>query len=499
MKDTTIPPYACQLAYLISTSAKERKIFWHNRGHSMPKSEYLNETLEFFSGGSTGSSTTSSPEEILNKLYSTAPKTKRTERGEPPIHVLFVLHIEPKLNKSKVMWLGSPDVQKEYNEVKQELIWLTYFCSKSGVKMTALFNGWYMQLVDRKHDTAHILKLLQDGHEIGTHAHNICYDSSSDTWYVCSNPDRWFADAKKCVDDVVLKLPGGNNRIMCAMFQRGQYSQECNLMTKYGYIIGLGNRPEIAIKSFGHIVWNPWRASCIDCPPGKEYLSLRENFSTPFVSIDHRAQIGSPKSHNVDSTVPTLKRQFIILFIEWKVRDAFDIENKTWCWGVVHHPNYGSTYNKAIEEFFTWLNDNFVNKETGKASVIAVYSTASEVAFEYYNWESTHPGSSSFDYDGVNYPYYCEFAKNLLLNANYTGEDEIDAIGKPFKVKAFIFKDKSGETIIVLWNRIDTLLVVNLTKYFSGKVMLYAPWGSYVIVDANSVPIEDVPLIVMKN
>ena len=170
MKDTTIPPYACQLAYLISTSAKERKIFWHNRGHSMPKSEYLNETLEFFSGGSTGSSTTSSPEEILNKLYSTAPKTKRTERGEPPIHVLFVLHIEPKLNKSKVMWLGSPDVQKEYNEVKQELIWLTYFCSKSGVKMTALFNGWYMQLVDRKHDTAHILKLLQDGHEIGTHA-----------------------------------------------------------------------------------------------------------------------------------------------------------------------------------------------------------------------------------------------------------------------------------------------------------------------------------------
>lgn len=118
----------------------------------------------------------------------------------------------------------------------------------------------------------------------------------------------------------------GSNRAMCAMFPRGQYQNECSLMSKYGYDIGVGNRPEIAINFFDHIVWNPWRPKCIN-----DYdHSLEEDFNTPFVSIDHRAQIGSSMSHGVDSTVKTLKRQFLMVFLKWKVREVYDFEDKIW-------------------------------------------------------------------------------------------------------------------------------------------------------------------------
>ena len=431
------------------------------------------------------------PEDILNQLYSIHPSPSAAEKGEPPINVIFVLHIEPCLDKSGYMYMSSSRVYQEYNEVKQELQWLLNFCSQTGVKMTALFNGWYMQVALRKNDLNHLKDLLSAGHEIGTHAHSICYDKSKDAWHRCSQPDRWFADAKKAIDEVLSKIGMGKNRVMCAMFERGKYAQECALMQKYGFDIGLGNRPEIALNYFGHIAWNPWRASCVD-----DYSScLAENFSTPFVSIDHRAQIGSTTAHGgVDSRSNTLKRQFLMIFLEWKVREAYDIEDKVWSWGVVHHPNYGSRYHDHIEDFFTWLNKYFINKKTVKGYTIAVYATASQVADEYYSWEKNHPGRSSFSYtEGGKYPYYTEFAKNILLNSEYQGEEQLSN-----DVIAFILKNSKGY-VIVLWNKGGGIKTVDLTKYFSGEVKLCTPWGTYVTLKPNNIPIGDIPLIVVKS
>ncbi|HDJ89731.1 MAG TPA: hypothetical protein ENG40_03465 [Thermoprotei archaeon] len=431
------------------------------------------------------------PEDILNELYSKHPSPKVSEKGEPPIHIIFVLHIEPCIGKSGYMYMKDSKTIQEYNRVKQELLWLTYFCSQKGVKMTALFNGWYMQIALRKNDLKHLTDFLKDGHEIGTHAHNICYDKLKDAWHHCNQPDRWFADAKKAVDDVLSKIGMGQNRVMSAMFIRGKYAQECSLMQKYGYDIGLGNRPEIALNYFGHVVWNPWRASCVN-----DYSScLVEDHSTPFISIDHRAQIGSTTSHGgVDSRSNTLKRQFLMLFLEWKVREAYDIEDKMWSWGVVHHPNYGSKYHNDIEDFFTWLNKYFVGKQTIKGNIIAVYSTASQIADEYYSWEKKHPGRSSFSYmAGEEYPYYTEFAKNLLLNSEYNGEIQLTG-----NVIAFLLKNSKGY-VIVLWNRGGGIKVVDLSKYFSGDVKLCTPWGNYVILKPDKIPVGDIPLIVVKS
>jgi len=473
-KDKLLPPQSCIYAYNAASNAAERKLFWHDRGHSMPKDEYINEALTFFSG-------------------KTVSAEHAQSSAQGPIHVLFVLHFDPKMEKG-VMDMNSSATIQVYETSRDELVWLLDFAKKYGVKMTALFNGYYMQLALRRGELEPLERLLDEGHEIGTHAHNICYDKNKDWWFVCpGKPDIWFRDAKVAVDQVLKQLGKGENRVMCAMFERGKYGLEDELMKKYGYDIGLGNRPEIALGYFGHIVWNPWRARCSDDPR----RALEEDESVSFISIDHRAQIGSTTSHGgVDSRSDTLKRQFLMLYVEWKTRELKGLGDKVWTWGVVHHPNMGDRYNSHIEDFFAWLTQHFIGKKTPSRNVIAVYSTASEVAEEFYQWEQSHPGESSFSYvEGQPYPYLCKYSRDLLLNATYAGELSLGA-----DVEAFKFQSKNGEVFVLAWYNGKGTTTVDLSSLFSGKVKIYSGTGELLdTADSRSIPLTEQPVFILKD
>ncbi len=466
-KDKLLPPASCQAAFDASVNAKERKLFWHDLGHKMPKEAYFEEALRFFEGKGQAPSGQGEP-------------------GEPPINVLFILHFDPPARDFRV---EGTECVNNYITSRDELVWLLDFAEKSGVKMTALFNGHYVQLALRRNELEPLERLAAEGHEIGTHAHSICYDKTNDRWFRCPDPDKWFRDTKVAVDVVLREIGAKGNRAMCAMFEKGKYSQEDDLMKKYGYDIGVGNRPEIALNYFGHIVWNPWRAKCTDL----EGHALEEDKSVSFVSIDHRAQIGSTTSHGgVDSRSDTLKRQFLMLYVEWKYRELRDYEDKVWTWGVVHHPNYGDRYNDHIEDFFGWLNKYFINKRTPSGNIIAVYSTASEVADQYYEWEKKHPGSSSFSYvEGDPYPYICEYSKNKLLNSEYIGEVNLGA-----DVVAFKFRSKDGKIFLLAWCNGKGVKTVDVSSIFSGTVYVITPIGGKTEQDPSRVSLTEEPVFI---
>ena len=463
-KDKLLPPASCQAAFDASVNAKERKLFWHNLDHKMPKEAYFEEALAFFEGESQAPS----------------------EPGEPPINVLFVLHFDPPAGDFEVEGV---ECVNNYVRSRDELVWLLNFAEKSGVKMTALFNGYYIQHALRRNELEPLERLAAEGHEIGTHAHSICYDKVGDRWFRCSNADQWFRDAKTLVDTMLKEIGAEGNRAMCAMFQKGMYSHEDDLMKKYGYDIGIGNRPEIALNYFGHIVWNPWRAECTDL----EGHALKEDKNVGFISIDHRAQIGSTTSHGgVDSRSDTLKRQFLMLYIEWKYRELRDYEDKVWTWGVVHHPNYGDKYNDHIEDFFSWLNKYFINKKTPSGNLIAVYSTASEVADQYYDWERKHPGSSSFSYvEGDPYPYICKYSKDKLLDSEYMGEVDLGA-----DVTAFKFRSKGGKIFLLAWYNGKGVKTVDVSSIFGGTVYVITPVGEKTEQDASRVSLTEEPVFI---
>ncbi len=47
-KDMLLTPEACEMAYEACVQAEERKLIWHEGGHSMPLNKYFNEMLAFF-------------------------------------------------------------------------------------------------------------------------------------------------------------------------------------------------------------------------------------------------------------------------------------------------------------------------------------------------------------------------------------------------------------------------------------------------------------------
>ena len=47
-RDKLLPPESCVMAYEAASSAKKRKLIWHDLGHAMPLEEYFNYVLAFF-------------------------------------------------------------------------------------------------------------------------------------------------------------------------------------------------------------------------------------------------------------------------------------------------------------------------------------------------------------------------------------------------------------------------------------------------------------------
>ena len=98
-----------------------------------------------------------------------------------------------------------------YVRSRDELVWLLDFAKRNGVRMTALFNGYYVQLAMRRKELDPLRRLINEGHEIGTHAHSICYDKTSDRWFRCTDSDEWFRDTRSLVDALLDEIGDGDN------------------------------------------------------------------------------------------------------------------------------------------------------------------------------------------------------------------------------------------------------------------------------------------------
>ena len=404
---------------------------------------------------------------------------------EPPIHVLFVLHFDPPPTPPEKPYFDveGQETVMNYERSRDELTWLLDFCQENGVKMTALFNGFYPQIAMRKGELEPIQRLLDEGHEVGTHAHSIRYDESTDRWVSTQDPREFYSSAKHFVDEALEEAGGGGNVTVCAALPKGKYGPEEELMEEHGFWVAIGNRPDFATQYLGHQAWNPWRARCSD-ERGHE---LEEDLSVSFVSIDHRSQIGSSTAHGVDSTVPELKKDFLMLYVEWKMHELMGLEDKVWSWGVVHHPNYGDTYNQDIEEFFLWLNEHFIGKKTLHGSTVALYATASQTAEDFLVWENENPAKSSFSYvEGDEYPYMCKHSWLKISSSVYVGDMDL---GKG--VEAFEFRDASDKVFYLCWS--DVLRELDLENLFQGPIKATNPLGVEKIYQPDGVVLTEEP------
>lgn len=326
--------------------------------------------------------------------YLSQAQSEESEQVENPINFFFVLHVEPT---------KSP---QQYEKYYEDLMWTCQEAKKYGIKLTILMNGSFAEYALAKGNQDEILKLLDEGHELGTHAHGVIRVGEF-KWVDVKNKTSRFAskayDAQlvertwKDNDEWVDKLIGPeNNKTMCAQVFKA--SDEGKLCEKYGYINTAGDRSEIGLSYIGHLIYHPFRPASDDTK-GHE---LEEDLKGNFVSFDHYAQIGSPKSHGTDCTVEALKKAFEEEVKAWKNATG-DEKGKVWTFSLVHHPG-AIQYRNDISEFMKWMSENYLNKKDENGRVIAASATVKEIRQKYDTWEKANPGESSFSYVTDNPP-----------------------------------------------------------------------------------------------
>jgi hypothetical protein len=428
--------------------------------------------------------------------------TRPTSGGpdyEPPINVFFVLHLDPSGE------LGAPTFKAQpvlYQRAYDEIQWLIGEASRYGVKMTALFNGWYTRWALDHNDLDQFGQLVAAGHEVGTHAHATSYDPGQDLWlqygqeaaryglpaYDAEKARQAWSDADQYME-AALSAAGlsGQNRTMCAWPLL--CSDEGLMMEQFGFDFASGNRSEKGPLYFDHIVWNPWRPGTSD-EPGYE---LEADPDAGFVALDHYAQIGaSEEAHaGIDVTPAGLKRSFLMLYAEWLSRVRRGAEDRVWTFGFIQHPNYSDRYNADISDVLSWLDRYFIGKTTPQGHTIARYATVSEIGEEYLAWEQAHPGALSFSFvRGDVYPYTYAGVPAKLDGAKYEAHVDLGV-----EVTCFRFS-KDGRPLYLLWSD-DGERTVDLRE-LSGQVRVTGPTGQESIQDAAALPLTEEPLFVER-
>jgi hypothetical protein len=421
---------------------------------------------------------------------------------EPPINVYLILHIDPLGGQEADTF--KPE-QAMYTRTRDEIDWLAGEAARHGLRFTSLYNGWYSQWALNAGDIGQFESLHEAGHEIGSHAHRISYDAASDIWikrraeidlfgrpnYDAAVARQCWDDADRFIDTIVAQIGAtGQNRTMCATALT--LSDEPNLMDEFGFTIAAGNRLEKGINYFGHIVWNPWRAS-ISEEPGYE---LAEDRSVGYVTFNHLAQIGGggaigmpAEAHGQDLTLGQMQRRFLMLYAEWLARERTGAEDRVWAYGFVYHPNYGDRYNREVSELFDWLDEHFVGKTSPHGHTIAQYATVKDIADEFHVWEAVHPGASSFNYvRGDPYPYTYAAVTTKLEGAAY--EAHVD-LGQG--VSCFRFT-KEGQPIYLLWSDLGER-TVSLSLELSGQVRVTDATGQESVLDAAALPLTEGPIL----
>ena len=329
---------------------------------------------------------------------------------EPPINVIFVLHVEPMTKP------GMISSSEEYEDWRQNILWLKTKAEEYGHKITALFNGEYMEyVVDHGHEEE-IRQFIRGGHQVGTHIHDVCREA----------PHKWTVEGRgldvrkwedvikqweSAVEWVEKVIPHSENITVCAAvippFER-------KLMEKFGFKIaasqGAGPDPtrrsrcNVGYDYIGHQPYFPYRPSSIDML-GHEMF---EDLSTPYVNIEHYAQIGKEIAHGAPSRLIDFQRYFLNTYRAWLSKESTpepEGKDKFWIFGWANHagtPAYRGPMNERvkedIEKFFYWLNTNFVGRKTPRGNIIAKTATMREVYKEFMEWEKKHPGQSSFSY-----------------------------------------------------------------------------------------------------
>ncbi len=176
LRDSLLTPEACVAAYNSAIHAVERKLFWHDRGHSMPLQEYFDEAKEFFEDESP-------PTVIVSDLVKTAQippnggdgvcdasenwLSSPFDCGVPVLILGFQLHIEEGPRGGAEYYDGDRAVFERYADVLDRL---AAVFEAHGAKLSIQTEKNFAR-ADVKFGRYILRELKERGHGVGVQSH----------------------------------------------------------------------------------------------------------------------------------------------------------------------------------------------------------------------------------------------------------------------------------------------------------------------------------------
>lgn len=333
----------------------------------------------------------------------------KAQTARPPLYLFMIGHIEPSL--SDATYRGQTD----------DLAWFQATAQKYGVKVTALFNGSYVERAVKAGNTKVFKNLQSTGHEVGTHAHPYIRTGEL-KWQEVGNKvnrnaptfdlvtaDRVWKDNREWVDKVVDPV---TNKTSCDSAYK--WSNEGDFASKYDYTNTAGQRNEYAISYTGYLAPHPFRPAKVDDPA----KVLDEDLSQRFVMFDHYPQLGEPSAHQYfDCTLPKTISDFERRYSEWKNAKG-DEAGKIWIFGVLHHPGT-VVFRDQVEEFLKYIKINYLGKKQADGSPEVVWETVSGIRAKFDQWEKANPGKSSWKFIPTTTPPWGGNDSKALRNTSF--------------------------------------------------------------------------------
>jgi len=330
-----------------------------------------------------------------------------------PIHLVYVNHVEVEsvLDYAPPLRDGATytTAPQKYASTSGQLEWEIAQAEAVGARISFHMSGAYAERTLAAADQALWAQHLADGHTVGVHFHKFLRGPEPFQWTYSISPAQ--DEIEKAWRDnhaLVGELVGAEGLWV------GESHYGCpSCWEELGY--RLKATEQMALLPAGqHIVW------------------LVERDPSGVITYPHFPQIGEAGWHGpaesrtfFDLRLPQLKKEFLMLYLEWLERERRGLEPQVWAWGWVNHAGRSTARHATeIEEMLTWLSENFVGRTSPRGNTIAKFVSDHELLeiYEAYERSGGRPLPSPLTHVNDQFPYMAYALKNAGVVADLSSD-----------------------------------------------------------------------------
>lgn len=332
-----------------------------------------------------------------------------------PIYVLYVNHVDAE----SVLPAGVEHLDGEtytstaerYAFTKEMLTWETAFAESVGGAVSFHISGAFAERTFAAGDKAIWEGYIARGHSVGVNAQGFLRGDGQFEWTLKSTPE----------DEEIRKHWVDNHTLAASLVGAGHlwvgesqyYCPQC--WSDLGYVLRTNERMAL-LPEGEHIVWRVERG--LD----------------GYITYPHLPQIGDAEYHDTgdgrvlfDMRIGHLKKEFLMLYVEWLARERRRLNPQLWAWGFANHGGDNTQrFQSEIVEALTWIRTNFIERPSPLGNMIVRFVNDHELkeAFELYEDAGGLPMPSPTENINDTFPYMAAALGDAGVSADLS-----DALG----------------------------------------------------------------------